>query len=101
MIREFEKGCSYVATPCCGGDNAIVTVTGRVHNRPKFAFCDPLHIDWVRAFDGREIAKLRDAEGVEYTVSAASLVDLAGAQSIMEMVHRPARRRFFLARNDS
>ena len=100
----FQKGESYWAVPCLtGAKKKIVTVTGRRGNCVTFAKPVPMEVTWNGELDGREIARLQDADG-EYTVSAASRVDLLEATAIIaaikpEAFQPRAARRFFCGRN--
>ena len=96
----FQKGESYWAVPCLtGAKKKIVTVTGRRGNCVTFAKPEPMDVTWRGEFDGREIARLRMADG-DYTVSSACRADVDAALQVMAVV-RPqglkprAARRFF------
>ena len=100
----FMKGESYWAVPCLtGAKKKIVTVTGRRGKRVTFAKPVPMEVTWNGEFDGREIARLQGEDG-EYTVSAASRVDLQEALEVMAVIKpegfKPrAARHFFCGGN--
>ena len=82
---RFEKGESYFAVPCLvGARKMLVTVVGRKGRSILFTATQPMETTWVNDFDGREIARLRDANGCEFTVSPASHVDAVLVHDISE-----------------
>lgn len=101
-MSRFERGAAYYATPCMrGAPRLVVSVTAREGNRVMFAEPSPVRTEWVREFDGREVAQVRDAEGMVYTLSSAAPADLGAAQELVDILgvqlaRRIARRgRFF------
>lgn len=96
----FQKGESYFATPTIkGAAQKLVTVVARNAGRVSFSTSEALSQERVSVFDGREIARLRMADG-DYTVSSACRADVDAALQVMAVV-RPqglkqrAARRFF------
>ena len=82
---KFEKGESYFAVPCLeGARKTLVTMVGRRGSKILFTATQPLETTWVSSFDGREVARLRDENGCEFTVSPASHVDVALAVDVAE-----------------
>ena len=94
---KFEKGECYFAIPCLeGARKTLVTMIGRQGRNILFASTQPVETTWVDEFDGREVARLKDADGCEFTVSPASHVDAVLAHSVAEamriptaIIHRP------------
>lgn len=101
-MSAFERGGSYYATACMGGDQFVVTVTGRTRERPVFVAGRPLAAERLMVMDGREFAYLRGEDGQTYTVSSAAKADIEGAVHLLEIARPPwvrnikrASRRFF------
>ena len=95
----FQKGESYFATPTIkGAAQKIVTVVARNAGRVSFSASEALSQERVSVFDGREIARLRMADG-DYTVSSACRADVDAALQVMAVVRpqgfKRAARRFF------
>ena len=86
---RFEKGECYFATPCLEGARKIlVTVVGRSAGSVMFSATEPLETEWVKTFDGREIARVRRG-GMDYTVSPAAQVDAVLAHDIAAAIVIP------------
>ena len=82
----FQKGESYFATPTIkGAAQKIVTVVARNAGRVSFSAAEALSQERVSTFDGREIARLRMADG-DYTVSSACRADVDVALQVMAAV---------------
>ncbi len=101
-MSAFERGGSYYATACMGGGQFVVTVSGRVGDRPIFVAGKPLAAERLMVMDGREFAYLRGEDGQTYTVSSAAKADIEGAVHLLAIARPPwardfkrAARRFF------
>lgn len=94
---RFEEGKTYFAVPCLeGAPKALVTMVGRKGRTILFTATQPMATTWVDEFDGREVARLRDSEGAEFTVSPASIVDVQLVHDVtLALTPRVARRGFF------
>lgn len=89
---KFEKGESYFAVPCLEGQRkTLVTVVGRKGRTILFTATQPMETTWVNDFDGKEVARLRDVNGCEFTVSPASHVDAVLVHDISEAIQPIAR----------
>lgn len=90
MIRfRFEPGQTYVAVPTLGGARRIVAaVRDRTARHVTFAEIHEVARCEVETMDGRETCRIRSGCGVDYFVSAASVVDVASAVETMGMLGR-------------
>ena len=85
--HRFAKGECYMAIPCLEGLPRIaLSFLGRVNGCMVFAEVDPIETVWEDVMDGREVARVRDADGLLYTISAASPAPVAMAAELMQCV---------------
>ena len=93
-MSKFDKGVSYYATACMGGRQFVVTVSGRIRERPVFIAGKPIAAERLMVMDGREFAYLRGEDGQTYTVSSEAKADVEGAVRLMEFMAPPWVRNF-------
>lgn len=94
---RFQEGQTYFAVPCLeGAPKALVTMVGRKGRTILFTATQPMETTWVDMFDGKEVARLVDEDGCEFTVSPASIVDVQLVHDVTQaLTPRVARRGFF------
>lgn len=94
---RFQEGQTYFAVPCLeGAPKALVTMVGRKGRTILFTATQPMETTWVDMFDGKEVARLVDEDGCEFTVSPACVVDMQLVHDVAQaMKPKVARRGFF------
>lgn len=88
-MSQFDRGASYYATACMGGQQFVVTVSGRAHGCPIFAAGKPIMAERLMVMDGREFAYFRGEDGQMYSVSSTAKADMEGAVQLMEIAMPP------------
>lgn len=105
-MMSFLAGTRYVATACMdGGGRFVATCSGRANGAPTFSADFALAPERVMVVDGREIAFVRDARGLLFSMSAGvPLCDDEEARTggrwiaALSRIARAARQ-FFYGRN--
>ena len=80
----FQKGDAYFATPTVkSAKQKIVACIGRRGRFATFARVDMLHRVQVGEIEGRETATIKAKDGLDYFVSAATVVDLDNVANVL------------------
>lgn len=80
----FQKGDAYFATPTAkSAKQKIVACIGRRGRFATFARVNMLHRVQVGEIEGRETATIRAKDGLDYFISAATVVDVANAANVL------------------
>ena len=80
----FQKGDAYFATPTAkSAKQKIVACIGRRGRFATFARVDMLHRVQVGEIEGRETAIIKAKDGLDYFISAATVVDVANAANVL------------------
>lgn len=89
---RFEKGECYFAVPCLeGAKKMMVTAIARRGKVVIFSAATPLETEWVDTFDGREVARIKGGDGLNYTVSPASHIDSELVHDVADALRPPAK----------
>jgi len=82
----FKSGNSYIGTSSIDKKRQkVFCVVGRNGRSVSFSNVNSVRRDVVDDFDGVEVAKVKDADGFDYVMSARQPVDVDGAFGVVEM----------------
>ena len=87
MVAAFEKGKTYFANPMMrGADRMIVACINRRGRMATFCVVGKVRRVDVESWDGRETARLKADNGLDYFVSSTTEVDFDHVAEVMELL---------------